>query len=205
MRHLTLLIFCLLAGSIAGCHTNGTHPETEALSETEIRLHEKADEALIFCRKNNYDTTYCILIDMKIHSGKHRMFVWNFQDKTISHEGLCCHGKGGGSTGGLPVFSNVNGSNCTSLGKYKIGDRSYSKWGIHIHYKLHGLEDTNNNAFKRYVVLHSFDYVPNYETHPFHLPMGMSEGCPVISNELMTILDAKLQKKEKPVLLWIYY
>jgi hypothetical protein len=51
-----------------------------------------------------------------------------------------------------PVYSNVVGSNCTSLGKYKIGKRSYSNWGINIHYKMHGLESSNSNAFKRHVV-----------------------------------------------------
>ena len=32
----------------------------------------KREEALSFCKKNNLDTKYCILIDMSIHSGKKR-------------------------------------------------------------------------------------------------------------------------------------
>ena len=206
MRLFVSFLCLFFIWNISGCHSgNKSTSENPELSEEEIRLLQKADTALQFCKKNNLDTNYCILVDMKIHSGKNRMFVWDFEKNAISLSGLCCHGKGGKSTGKQPVFSNENGSNCTSLGKYKIGDRSYSQWGIHIHYKLHGLENTNNNAFKRYVVLHSFDYVPNMEIYPMHLPMGFSLGCPVISNELMTLLDEKLKQKEKSVLLWIYY
>ncbi len=169
------------------------------------RLQEKADSALVFCKKKKMNTDYCFLIDMKIHSGKNRFFVWDFNQNKVIHTGLCCHGKGGDSTGAQPVFSNVEGSNCTSLGKYKIGISSYSQWGINIHYKLHGLDTTNNNAFKRIVVLHSFKPVPAYEIYPLHLPMGWSLGCPVISNKLMTQLDKMLKDSDKSILLWIYY
>jgi hypothetical protein len=96
------------------------------------------------------------------------------------------------------------GSNCTSLGKYKIGKRSYSNYGINIHYKLHGLESTNSNAFKRQVVLHSYNYVSETEIYPEHLTMGMSLGCPVVANGIMKQIDALLQKTKKPTLLWIF-
>jgi hypothetical protein len=90
------------------------------------------------------------------------------------------------------------------LGKYKIGIRSYRKYGINIHYKLHGLESTNDNAFKRIIVLHSFDPVPAAQIYPAHLYMGMSLGCPVVSKAMMQKLDALLKKEKEPVLLWIY-
>lgn len=159
---------------------------------------------MAFCKKNGFDTSVCFFVDMSIHSGKNRFFVFDLKNKKVLHSGLCCHGMGEGSTGSTPVFSNVSGSNCTSLGKYKIGIRSYSNWGIHVHYKMHGLESTNSNAFKRIVVLHSHSPVPDTQIYPFHLTMGWSLGCPVVSNELMTTLDGILKKKEKPVLLWIY-
>ena len=43
-----------------------------------------------------------------------------------------------------PIKMCIRDSYCSSLGKYKVGIRSYSKWGINVHYKLHGLEATNN-------------------------------------------------------------
>ena len=90
------------------------------------------------------------------------------------------------------------------MGKYKIGKRAYSNWGINIHYKMHGLEKTNSNAFKRNVVLHSYDYVSETEIYPSHLTMGWSLGCPVVSNNLMKNIDTLLKKTKKPTLIWIF-
>jgi len=171
-------------------------------------INEKAKEALAFCKTNGYNTDFCILIDMKIHSGKYRMFVYDFKKQEIERKALCSHGCGKGdkrSTGSQPLFSNVEGSLLTSLGKYKIGSRSYSQWGINVHYKLYGLEASNSNAFKRIIVLHSHSPVSSVEIYPAHLPMGWSYGCPVTDDETMTYLDTKLKNTKKSVLLWIYY
>ena len=101
-----------------------------------------------------------------------------------------------------PVFSNVSESHCSSLGKYRIGKRGWSNWGIHVNYKLHGLEASNNNAFKRVIVLHSWNMVTEEEVYP----KGTSEGwgCPAVSANVMRYLDKKLKVTTMPVLLWIY-
>jgi hypothetical protein len=164
---------------------------------------ERTNEALAFCKQNKMDTSIAIMVDMSIHSGKNRIFVYDFKQKEITVEGLCAHGVGGGSTPTKPVFSNKEGSYCTSLGKYKVKGRSYSNWGINIHYKMYGLEKTNSNAFKRIVVLHSYTPVPNQEIYPQTL-FGQSAGCPVLSDGTMRKIDALLKTKKKPVLLWIY-
>lgn len=164
---------------------------------------EKINEAYAFCKKNKLDTSFCIMVDMSIPSGKNRLFVYDFQHKKTVIAGLCAHGVGGGSTATKPVFSNKVGSNCTSLGKYIVKNRSYSNWGINIHYKMYGLETSNNNAFKRIVVLHSYTPVPNYEIYPQTL-FGISAGCPVIADDQMSQIDRLLIKKKKAVLLWIY-
>jgi len=178
------------------------------MEKIDTRIDEKAKEALLFCKANDYNTDFCILIDMKIHSGKYRMFVYDFNKQEVERKALCAHGCGKGdkkSTGDQPVFSNESGSLLTSLGKYKIGIRSYSQWGIHVHYKLHGLETSNSNAFKRIIVLHSHSPLPSVEIYPQHLPMGWSFGCPVTDVETMTCLDTKLKSAKKSVLLWIFY
>ena len=95
-----------------------------------------------YCDKNGCNTNYCFLVDFSIHSGKRRFFVWDFKGDSVKYASLCAHGYGKNSTLSKPVFSNVEGSYCSSLGKYKVGIRSYSKWGINVHYKLHGLEVT---------------------------------------------------------------
>jgi hypothetical protein len=86
-------------------------------------------------------------------------------------------------------------------GKYKIGNRDYSSWGINVKYWLHGLEATNKNAVKRVVVLHSWNAVKNKEIYPKYSPL--SWGCPAVSNEFMEKIDIRLQDSQKPVLLWI--
>ncbi|WP_293310918.1 murein L,D-transpeptidase catalytic domain-containing protein [Pedobacter sp. UBA5917] len=164
---------------------------------------DRINEALTFCTKNKMDTSIAIMVDMSIHSGKNRIFVYDFKKKEITIEGLCAHGVGGGSTPTKPVFSNKEGSYCTSLGKYKVKGRAYSNWGINVHYKMYGLEKTNSNAFKRIVVLHSYTPVPNQEIYPQTL-FGQSAGCPVLSDATMRKIDELLKNRKKPVLLWIY-
>ncbi|MDR2955354.1 MAG: murein L,D-transpeptidase catalytic domain family protein [Prevotella sp.] len=168
------------------------------------RLKAKADTAKVFCKAKEFDLQHCILIDFSIHSGKNRFYVWDFENDTIKYQSLCCHGYGQESTQSKPVFSNVEGSYCSSLGKYKIGARSYSNWGINVHYKMHGLDKTNNNSFKRWIVLHSHTPVPSHEIHPQHLPLGWSQGCPVINDDIMRKVDALLKATKKPMLLWVY-
>lgn len=167
-------------------------------------LSSKSLEALAFCKNNHLNTNYCFLVDLSVHSGKNRFYVYDFKLKKVTYSGLVCHGVGKNSSEDKPVFSNVIGSNCTSLGKYKVGKRAYSNWGINIHYKMHGLEKTNSNAAKRNIVLHSYDYVSEKEIFPNHLTLGWSQGCPVIANGLMKQLDKMLKKTTKPTLIWIY-
>ena len=177
------------------------------LSEKQItfnRLKSKADSAMVYCKSKGFSKEYCILIDFRIHSGKKRFFVWDFAKDTIRYSGLCCHGYGMKSTQSKPVFSNVEGSYCSSLGKYKIGARAYSSWGINVHYKMHGLEKTNSNAFKRWVVLHSHTPVANHEIYPKHLPLGWSQGCPVVSDEMMSKVDELFKVSKRPVFMWVY-
>ena len=199
----SIIFLCLLfsncGNSAAKAEQNGKIDKT-----TESRLKEKADSALVFCKKKGLNTDFCILIDMSVHSGKYRFFIWNFKDGNISHKALCAHGYGKESTQEKPVFSNIEGSYCSSLGRYKTGVRSYSQYGINVHYKLHGYDNTNSNAFKRWIVLHSYSPVPATETYPKHLPLGWSQGCPVTDNATMTILDKDISASKKPVLLWIY-
>ena len=164
----------------------------------------KIEEAKQFCNKNKMNTEFCFLVDFSKHSGKNRFYVYSFKEKRILYSGLVCHGIGKNSTPQKPIYSNEIGSNCSSLGKYKIGKRAYSNWGINIHYKMHGLEKTNSNAFKRNVVLHSYDYVSKTEIYPSHLTMGWSLGCPVVSNNLMKNIDTLLKKTKKPTLIWIF-
>lgn len=171
------------------------------------RTRQQAKRALIFCKQKGYNTKYCILIDMSLPSGVKRFLVWDFLKDSIAVSGLASHGCGVEPWSGVwsrdkPVFSNVMNSHCTSLGKYSVNNRTYSAWGIHIRYELSGLESTNNNAFKRVIVFHSWEEVPDKEVYPNGTPEDW--GCPAVSNNTLKIVDALIRKQKKHLILWIY-
>jgi len=173
------------------------------VSDKNIDFNERIALARVYCKANKMNVSYCIFVDMNVHSGKNRMYVYDFKNDKIIISGLCAHGNGGGSSPHKAVYSNRIGSNCTSLGKYKIGKRAYSNWGINVHYKMHGLEKSNDNAYKRIIVLHSYTPVPSFETAPIPL-FNVSEGCPVVANKTMRQIDQLIQTGQKNMLLWIY-
>ena len=168
----------------------------------------KKTEALKYCNANNFNTNLCFLLDMKIHSGKKRFFVYDFVKDSVINSGLVAHGCGenpwsSDASKSKPIFSNISESHLSSIGKYKIGKRGWSNWGIHVNYLLHGLDLTNNNALKRQIVLHGWNLVTDEEIYPEGTVEGW--GCPAVSNQFMTYLDSILKKQNQPVLMWMYY
>lgn len=168
---------------------------------------QKAGEALAYCKAKNMNTEFCFLLDMSLHSGLKRFFVWDFVKDTISYSFLVGHGccdNAWSSDGSkeAPGFSNVDGSHCSSLGKYKLGQRGYSDWGIHVKYLMHGLEASNSNALARFIVFHSWEQVSDREVYPRGTPEGW--GCPTVSDSSMRIVDPLLKAARKPVLMWMY-
>lgn len=200
------LILLILSAVIFICSSNKEVDKNELKSKI-IKLKNKSKVALSFCKNKDYNTDFCILIDMSIHSGKKRFFVWDFNKDTIILSALVSHGCCENSwsmdmTKDKPKFSNEFNSHCSSLGKFKIGKRDYSQWGINIKYLLHGLEKTNTNALAREIFLHGWEQVSDDEIYPD----GTSEGwgCPCLSNKMMKKVDDILKKSNKPVLMWIY-
>jgi hypothetical protein len=163
-------------------------------------------EALTFCKKNGFNQDYFFLVDLSIHPGKNRFFVYDFKAKKVLDKNLVTHGscdqfEDNPDKWEKVKFSSKVNSHCSMKGKFKIGKRDYSGWGIKVKYWLHGLEQTNASAVNRVVVLHSWDAVSNDEIYPQVSPL--SWGCPAVSNDFMKKLDGKLQQTKKPVLLWI--
>ncbi len=172
-----------------------------------VKIRKKAEEALQFCRKQNFSTDFCLLIDMSLHSGLKRFFVWDFKKNKVMGKYLVGHGCGNNpwsrdASKDRPGFSNTDGSHLSSLGKYKVQERGYSDWGIHVKYLMHGLEETNSNALKRFIVFHSWNLMSDDEIYPEGSPEGW--GCPTVSNHAMKQIDPMLQRSEKPVLMWIF-
>lgn len=165
-------------------------------------------EAIQYTENNNLNTDYAIFIDMSIHSGLNRFYLYNFQTNEIelsclvSH-GCCSNPWGQDHSKVNPIFSNVRESHCSSLGKYRLSIKSsYSNWGINIKYLLYGLDDSNSNALDRTIVLHSWEKIDDVEVYPNGTPEGW--GCPAISNNNMRQLHNILKQQSDPVLMWIY-
>lgn len=180
---------------------NALEPVAEKANYASIHSEAKA-----FCKKEKFNESYYFLIDLSIHSGKNRFFVYDFKTSKVISENLVTHGSCDALSANdtkweKAKMSNSNDSHCSAKGKYKIGKRDYSSWGIKVKYWLHGLEKSNDNAVNRVVVLHSWSAVSNKEVYPKYSPL--SWGCPAVSDDFMQILDEKLQKSDKPVLLWI--
>lgn len=165
-----------------------------------VRLKEKARSLHDFIDAGNYNSRICFLIDMRISSGKKRFFVYNLGKDSVEKAGLVTHGSGSSRGEEELYFSNVPGSNCTSLGKYKIGKSYNGQFGLA--YKLSGLDKTNNKAYERFVVLHSHSCVPEAEVYP--LPICESWGCPTVSPSFLQTLRKYIDSSEKPILLSIY-
>ena len=209
MKSIIFLFILSISYFMFSCTTSAQNTELIAKEKEDLfpKTNQKAKEALVYCQTNKFNTDFCILIDMRVHSGLKRFFVWDFNKDTITHSFLVSHGCGSNPwatdyTKENPVFSNEDGSHSSSLGKYKIGQRAYSNWGVHIKYVLHGLDKTNSNALARYIVFHSWEETPNEEIYPDGTPEGW--GCPTLSNENFQLIDPILKKSEKPVLMWVY-
>ena len=162
-------------------------------------LRQRARKIKQFAAANNYDTAVAFFIDMQVKSGRERFFVVNLLNNTIIKKGLVAHGKGNEKFTFDKKFSNGEGSNCTSLGVYKIGKAYNGSFGLS--YKLYGLNKTNSNAVKRYVVLHAMGSIP-YEESKW--PITQTEGCPAVAPAFLAELAPILDNAPKNVLLYIY-
>lgn len=161
----------------------------------------EVQKAKDFLSKNrSYNQDVAILIDMRIPSNKFRLFVHDFKNDSIQDQALVAHGAGSDFSADSLVFSNTPNSNCTSLGKYKIGAKYTGQFGKS--YKLHGLDQTNNNAYKRYVVFHPYSAVPDIEQE---YPIILSLGCPMVSPNFMEKMYTLIDNSSKPILMVIYY
>ncbi|MGB8193143.1 MAG: murein L,D-transpeptidase catalytic domain-containing protein [Chitinophagaceae bacterium] len=202
-----LVCICLVVFTASGYWYKATHKTTasptEAISArpaSRLKLETKATAAKKFAVKNNYNPKFCFLIDMDLPSGQNRFFIYDLSTDSIMDAGLVTHGRCNESWLNGRKYSNQIGSGCTSPGKYKIGKSYSGKFGLA--YKLYGLDSTNNNAFKRYVVLHSHECVPENAVDP--LPICQSDGCPTVSAGFLRKLAGMIDQSPKPVLLWIY-
>jgi hypothetical protein len=137
---------------------------------------------------------------MSIKSGKNRFFVYDLKTGEVALAGLVAHGSCNTQFLSQARFSNAPDCGCSSLGKYKVGSFYMGEYGKS--YRLYGLDNSNSNAFKRGVVIHGHDCVPDEEIFPRVL--CNSFGCPMVSVSFFEKLSGIINASEKPILLWVY-
>lgn len=157
------------------------------------------DEAQFYCDSLGFRTDFAILINLALHSGNSRLFGFNLDTKETLIKGLVAHGHCKSTDNRYAQFSNAIGSNCSSLGRYKIGQKYKGKFGVS--YKLHGLDSSNSHALERHVVLHSHVCIPLL---PQDDDICLSEGCPTVNPAIFAELSAYIDQSDQPILVWIY-
>lgn len=153
---------------------------------------------------NNYNKNFCFLIDYSKSSNTKRLFLIDMKSKETIKKFYVAHGRGSGQIKGVPQkFSNIENSNMSSLGIAVIKERGYSNYGINVKYVLEGLNYSNSNLRKRFIVIHSSNWIT--ET-PFKINnLIQSLGCPTISNKAMKEVDAFIQKQNnKNILIYTF-
>lgn len=152
-----------------------------------------------FTKQKGLDQEICFIVDLSQHNGKKRFFVYNMKKDSILDAGLVAHGNCMAEYLPEVQYSNVNGSQCSSFGRYKVGMRYTGQYGKA--FKLHGLDSTNSLAFERSIVIHAKPCIPETESYPQQI--CNSQGCPSVAPGFLNRLDQYITKAKKPILLWV--
>ena len=156
------------------------------------------------CHEKGYNEDYCILVDFSRPSGEDRMAIIDLNTLSVLDTGPCAHGKGKGNSAWKPIFSNKEGSRCSSLGAFKIAEKGYSTT-VGLRFALDGLDASNSNARRRNILIHSSRYVGIMHHLTSYLPLSdASWGCFTTSPAMLKKIEALCDKSKKPILLYAY-
>lgn len=127
------------------------------------------------------------VIDFALVSGAPRMHLVDLEKSNVSSV-LVAHGRGSdpGYTGWAMRFSNMPGSDASSVGSYVTGAAYIGKHGHSM--RLNGLDASNSNAQAREIVIHAASYVSKTLAATSG-KVGRSEGCFAVAQ---SSLDAVL-------------
>lgn len=201
MKYTLLVFFVLLLLCVGWYLLKGFHSsKISVVKSSDAVLLKRVQSATNFVKQKGMNGDYAFFINMKKESGSRRFYTVNLKTGKLLNAGLVAHGRCNKAFLTGRQYGNEVGCGCTSLGRYKVGNAYQGRFGLA--YKLQGLDATNSNAFKRYVVLHAHACVPYNEVAP--APICQSDGCPTVSPEFLLELKRVIVKAKKPMLLWIY-
>lgn len=158
-----------------------------------------------FVGRARHNEDISIYVDFALPSSEHRFFVYDNRNDSVIAKSKCAHGCGNGSTVTKPVFSNTPGSNCSSLGEYRL--RAVGQMnGINLPcIRIDGLSSTNSNAASRGIVIHEGPILADDITLGVPIPVSqyISQGCFTISSSTFHLLT-DLMKQKKSIYLYAY-
>lgn len=195
------LLTLLLAISV--CCTSTLYPENNSYSGKAIScaqlyqemnlqnvLNYKVFEQAIIgqARVNVPRKNIITIIDFSKPSDEDRLFVLDLKHRRILFSTVVAHGKNSGDKYATS-FSNINGSNKSSIGFFVTDDTYKGRNGYSL--RLNGLEEgINDNARERAIVIHGANYA-DPELAKTSGRLGRSLGCPALPKELnRPIIDA---------------
>jgi hypothetical protein len=176
-------------GSSSGSDSSGTLTDAQIIAkyayvDTGKTINQTMlKNALLYYHKNLAkikNTDVLSVLDFSKYSGKQRFHIINMKTGEVWSVRVA-HGKGSDPDhdGYANSFSNVNGSNASSVGIYKTAETYSGSHGYSL--RLDGLSSTNSNARARAVVVHGADYVSEA-----NVIQGRSWGCPAVSMSIRT-------------------
>lgn len=142
---------------------------TAALEDAIVYYHEN--------KANIKNKAVLSVLDFSQSSTKKRFYIINMTTGSVWNLHVA-HGKGSDSNhdGYAEKFSNVEGSQASSVGIYKTAETYQGSNGYSL--KLDGLSSTNSNARDRAIVVHGASYVQDS-----NVIQGRSWGCPAVSTD----------------------
>lgn len=184
-----------------------------SINKSKDLISAKRIEALDFCKANNYNTKVCILVNFGEKSSTNRLKVVNLDTNEILYSCKVAHGNTSFEKTEATIndFSNVENSNKSSLGKYKIGRERYIRSidklinceDLKIPcFELHGLDKSNSNAFKRGILIHPMPIT--------ELPIPItgnfwSRGCFSVPIKSYKIISNYINNSKTSILLYAFF
>jgi L,D-transpeptidase catalytic domain/TAT (twin-arginine translocation) pathway signal sequence len=125
------------------------------------------------------------IADFGLHSAKPRFHFVNLERAEVQSYHVS-HGAGSDPQhdGWLKAFSNTEGSLATSRGAYVTWEWYKGRYGTSV--RLGGLDESNNAALQRYIVMHRAAYAENSHLEKWGR-LGRSNGCFAMGEEQFRI------------------
>ena len=137
------------------------------------------------------NSSFISIIDFSKPSTDKRFYLIDLANRTLLYNTYTSHGVNTGENMAV-TFSNKEGSRQSSLGFYLTAETYEGKHGTSL--KLDGLErGFNHRARKRYIVIHSADYVTDSFIQE-NGRLGRSWGCPALPPDFTQEIIEKIKE-----------